>query len=147
MLLNRQEGFTLIEMIIVLLVMGIFITISATVYSSIKTVSTPFETQLTNDLYHAQLYAITEKQYVTVRFDAESQRYKMFTGYSPGEVVLADVRFPENVELLEDGTLSYFRYLPSGNTTTFGVVRFIVDGSPVNIHFHLAKGRFYVEKS
>ena len=71
--------------------------------------------------------------------------YKVIVGYPPNERVLIEVKLPDNVELLETSTLKQFRYNPTGNTTTFGVVRFKVDDSPVNIHFHLAKGRFYVE--
>lgn len=136
----------MLEVMIVLLVMGVFITISASIYSSVHTVSTSFETRITNDLYYAQLYAMTENQYVTVRFDAAYQEYQFIVSHHPQEYVLMHVPLPENVELLETGSLKVFRYLPSGNTSTFGVVRFLVDGSPVNIHFYIAKGRFYVEK-
>ncbi|WP_166786859.1 competence type IV pilus minor pilin ComGD [Jeotgalibacillus salarius] len=145
--LDQEKGFTLIEVMIVLCVVGLFIIITSSVYSSAKEMSTSFETQLTNDLHFAQLVALKEKQYVTVRFDASKQNYKMIAGYTPNEKVLADVMLPENVELLENGTLSVFRYAPSGNTTTFGVVRFKVNGASMNYHFYLAKGRFYVEKS
>ncbi len=136
----------MIEMMIVLLLLTTLLIISASLYSSPKTVSTSFETQLTNDLHYAQLYAIKEQQYLNVRFDVSLQAYKVIVGYPPNERVLIEVKLPDNVELLETSTLKQFRYNPTGNTTTFGVVRFKVDDSPVNIHFHLAKGRFYVEK-
>lgn len=136
----------MIEIVIVMLLLSTLIIISTSIYSSVRTVSTSFETQITNDLHYAQLYAIKEKQYLNVRFDVSQQSYKVIVGYPPNETLLIEVKLPDHIELLETSTLKHFRYNPTGNTTTFGVVRFRVDGSPVNIHFHLAKGRFYVEK-
>ncbi|WP_407637926.1 prepilin-type N-terminal cleavage/methylation domain-containing protein [Jeotgalibacillus alimentarius] len=144
--LKHNSGFTMIEVIMVLLVLGILIAISASFFPRSKEASISFESRLIQDLHNAQLTAVSGNKQVTVYFDTGNQSYSMVSGYVPNEKVLSEVKLPENVELLGTSSLTLFRYNPSGNTNTFGVVKFIVDHEPLNIHFYLARGRFYVEK-
>ena len=142
------RGFTMIEVMVVLLLITVIVTVSAQfIYRSIIVEeSLLFEHQLTQDLYQAQLTAITSEQYVSLRFYPLEQQYHILTGSGTQERTIVKRELPLSVELLETSTLLTFRFLPSGSTSTFGAIRFRVNEQPYTVHFYLGKGRFYVEK-
>lgn len=144
---HRQNGFTLLELLIVLLMMTVLITISSSfVYRTVQIdKETAFKKQLTEDLYLAQRTAITQNQTVTVNFYSHSQTY--YIGLSSGSTgsLLIKRELPSTVQLLETSTLTSFRILPSGSTNSFGVIRFRINNKPYSIHYYLGKGRFYAE--
>ncbi|TDL34598.1 prepilin-type N-terminal cleavage/methylation domain-containing protein [Jeotgalibacillus sp. S-D1] len=145
---HRQNGFTLIEMLVVLLMMTILIAISSSfIYRTIQmNKETAFKSQLTQDLYMAQRTAITQNQTVLINFYSQSQTYYIRLSSGAPDSVLIKRDLPQTVQLLETSTLTSFRILPSGSTNSFGVIRFKINNKPYSIHFYLGKGRFYAEE-
>jgi len=123
------------------------ITISgAFLYKSIeKNVEEEFKVQLQKDLYYAHLTSITSGNQVSVNFYPLSQTYYIQFSTSGIENTLVKRELPSSIRYLQTSTLSSFRFLPSGSTSTFGVIRFSTGNGPFSVHFFLGKGRFYVE--
>jgi len=145
--IRNSSGFTLIELMIVLLMLSIMITIGgAFAYKSIEQNNEiAFKSQLKKDLLNAQLTAITSGEQVFVNFYPFSQTYYIQLSTMGTENLLVKRELPSTIEFLETSTLSSFRFLPSGSTSTFGVIRFNTIDGPFSIHYYLGKGRFYVE--
>lgn len=142
--LHNSKGYTLTELLAVLLMMTVIITISAAfLYQTLQAdEETAFKEQLTKDLHQAQLTAITNGEHITVNFYQNPPSY-IFRSDSANFLVKRD--FPPTVKLLATSTLTYFMFLPTGNTSSFGVIRFSIDNELYAIHYYLGKGRFYVE--
>ncbi|WP_227395160.1 competence type IV pilus minor pilin ComGD [Jeotgalibacillus aurantiacus] len=146
-LLRRESGFTLIEIMVVLLVLSIFIVIASSVrISADRELAETFETQLSQDLHYAQLKAITDGKYIQFQLLPEERRYVVRMGTGESGNILIDRSIPDEVEFNSYSSLQSFRYTPIGNTNTFGSLRFFVNGDDLAFHFYLARGRFTIEK-
>ncbi|TFD92276.1 competence type IV pilus minor pilin ComGD [Jeotgalibacillus sp. R-1-5s-1] len=144
---HKESGFTLIEVMIVLLVLSIFIVIASSVsVTADRNLAESFENQLSQDLHYAQLKAITDKTYIQFQLLPAESRYVIRMGTGVSGKILLERRIPEQVEFNSNSSLQSFRYTPVGNTNTFGSMRFFVNGDHLAFHFYLARGRFTIEK-
>ena len=141
----NSKGFTLVELLAVLLLMTVLITIStAFVYRSLQAdEEMAFKQQLTKDLLQAHLLAVTSKEHISVYFYQTPSTYIIRSSSNSNYLLKRDL--PSTVKVLPTSTLTTFRFLPTGSTSSFGVIRFSVNNEPYSIHYYLGKGRFYVE--
>ncbi|RWR15112.1 competence type IV pilus minor pilin ComGD [Siminovitchia fortis] len=145
-ILRSNRGFTLLESLIVLTV------VSAVLLFGIITVNPAMEwmqkrmfvSQLKADLYHAHSHAINRKERVSVSFSKGDNRYSA-TGESSGVLFIRDVPHPVKIT---GGSLSQLRFhiTPDGTINHFGVVNFVLDDHPIDLTFHIGRGRFVVKE-
>lgn len=102
-----------------------------------------FLSQLSSDLYYAQLYAIANQTDVTVNFSPAEHEYYFYE--KPGKGFLLERKYADNIEIYGGSLNLNFRFLPDGNINKFGSFFIRIDGVRYKITFLIGKGRFYIE--
>lgn len=139
-----NKGFTLIEVLIVLLVFTIFLSLSLASFKPLKNTldKKMIISQLEADLYYAQTYTISRQELVTVQFYPAYNRYLMRT--AKGKVIV-DRTWATSAKLI-DGSYLSFNILQDGNINKFGTLSFEINGQTFNLIFNIGRGRFRVQE-
>ncbi|GIN96370.1 hypothetical protein J6TS1_22400 [Siminovitchia terrae] len=144
--LRSNKGFTLLESLVVLLVVSVvllfgMITVNPMMEWMQKKM---FVSQLRSDLYHAHSHAINRKERVSVSFSRGSSQYSA-TGDSTGVLFIRDLPPPVKIT---GGSLKQLRFhiTPDGTINNFGIVNFALNDQPIELIFHIGRGRFVVKE-
>ncbi|PLR72605.1 competence type IV pilus minor pilin ComGD [Bacillus sp. UMB0728] len=140
-----EGGFTLVE---TLLVFSIFLLVSslAAVYivpQASRLESRLFLSQLQSDLFFAQQYAISRQETISFYIFQDENRY---IATPPNSAAIIDRSYEEDIAIYEDTMKLSFRFLPSGNVSSFGSLYAEAGGETYRITFLIGKGRFYIVK-
>lgn len=140
----NNDGFTLTETLIVLsmfLIICIITAIQLTPY--FRTINSQyFLTQLADDLYYAQMYAITNQKKIYVNFLPD--QYKYYFREDQGKVIF-EREYDESIWLYEGSVNLHFEFSANGNINKFGTFSIRIDGVRYRIVFQLGRGRFYFD--
>ncbi|MGV3464119.1 MAG: competence type IV pilus minor pilin ComGD [Heyndrickxia sp.] len=139
-----NKGFTLIEVLIVLLVLTIFLSLSIASFKPLKDTldKKMIISQLEADLYYAQSYSISRQELVTVQFYPAYNRYLMKT--AKGNIIV-NRSWTTSATLLNGSFLS-FNILRDGNISRFGTLTFEINGETFELIFNIGRGRFRVQE-
>lgn len=142
---HQQSGFTLVETLLVFMIFLIIVSVTAFhLKPQFQTVDERyFFTQFANDLYYAQLYAMTNQAQVSVSYSYDQSFY--YFRISGGKELFRRY-FADNIEITEGSLYGTFSFLPSGNVNKFGTLFVVIGEDKYKITTLLGKGRFYVVK-
>ncbi|MFK2824353.1 competence type IV pilus minor pilin ComGD [Bacillus sp. B190/17] len=144
--IKKEKGFTIIETIIVLMV--ILVLLSAAVLPFPKLAANfekeKFLNQLQADLFLAQSYAAAKQEVVEVRFIRANNCYVIRSAALFSDMAIQR-ELPDTMQYAES-SLANLSFLPNGNTTSFGTVRFKYRDRLISVVFQIGKGRFYVKE-
>ncbi|MEK5523498.1 competence type IV pilus minor pilin ComGD [Heyndrickxia sp. FSL W8-0423] len=145
MMIKNNRGFTLMEVLIVLLVLSIFIGLGFTsmkpIWSSLE--KGMFISQMEADLYYVQSYAVNRHESVVVQFYPFNDRYIATSVTSKSKIV--DRTLPASVDMM-NGSFTSFMITPDGNTNKFGTLKFKHSGKEMKLIFNIGRGRFRIEE-
>ncbi|MFD1705395.1 competence type IV pilus minor pilin ComGD [Siminovitchia sediminis] len=139
-------GFTLLETLIVLSIVSMVLLFGViTLHPVMGWVQKKmFISQLENDLYHAHAHAMNREDRVIIAFSLSEQQYTA-KGESGG--LLFARKLHPSVRLT-GGTLYRLQLsiTPDGTVNHFGNVQFTVHDQPLELAFHIGRGRFIVKE-
>ena len=145
--LNREEGFTLIESLLVLSIVTMLVSVSFVRLSPIKErqVMTHFIQQLTNDLLYAQQYAMSTKQTVRISFHVKDHYYRVYGSGTSTELIR---RTYDPAISISTWTLgNTITFTQNGSISSSGTYGISYKGTEhYSIVFQLGFGRFYVQR-
>ena len=142
----RNEGFTLIEMLLVLTAIGVLMAVSIPFLNSVAEQKTEMYiiTQLRDDLLYAQQYAMAHNTSVAVMFAENRPEYHIAEMKSGKTILKRSLPGPWNFQLT---TLTMpLIFLENGNINKAGSLLLKRKDRTYKIVFLLGKGRFYVQK-
>lgn len=99
--------------------------------------------QLQSDLFFAQQYAISRQETISFYIFPDENRY---IATPPNSAAIIDRSYEEDIAIYEDTMKLSFRFLPSGNVSSFGSLYAEAGGETYRITFLIGKGRFYIVK-
>lgn len=143
-LLNNQQGFTIVESLIVLAVIVLFAQLSIVSIQKFyqKVEKNLFFDQLQTDIYYAKAKAINQKSSVILEFFPQLNKYEIYNFQDERGLVR---EFPESVQIKRTNLQRiYFR--ETGTISSFGTVTFEYEGKEIKLIFNIGQGRFYVEE-
>jgi competence protein ComGD len=101
-----------------------------------------FLTQLQEDLFYAQQYAISHQHEVSVVFFPSQKKYKMMIRTELPPII--EREYSTNVYLTEGSLPLYFKFLSDGNINKFGTFFIQTSKKRYRMTVLIGKGRFYV---
>ncbi|OEH92884.1 competence type IV pilus minor pilin ComGD [Bacillus solimangrovi] len=144
-ILRQAKGFTLLEMLIVLMIVSVLTSLTLTVFQSVvETKRTEFFLeQFERDLLYAQSYAINHNCAVYTYIQSEKHAY-----------FIRDCNYNKLLErgysndiIVEVGTMQpIITYKNNGNAVKSGSFYFLIRKDRYKFVQLLGKGRFYVKK-
>ena len=143
--LSNNDGYTLIEMIVVLAILSTIVGISLVSFQSLSTSLNEknFLSKLENELYFCQQYAISTGRQTNCFID---NNQKVIAIRQTGKI-LFQYSFDPSVSF-ERGTLGLheIEFNPKGNIRKSGTVFINVNNNTYRLVFWIGRGRFHIEK-
>ena len=141
----NEDGFTLVEMVIVLGCLSLMLTIVNTVSSKMFDgyEQKAFLNQLQKDIYYAQAFAIENRTYVTFRFMTNQNDYTAYN-YSNSHI-LTSTQKPESIRFKAVGNI-VVSFTSAGNIEVPGTINLVDRNGKIiyKLVFQLGRGRFYI---
>lgn len=150
--LNRRGGFTLMELVLSVLILGVLTLVAAPVIArAFGGIGAKSEAQkLCEDIRYVQHTALTEGRSVTLVLDTDTRQYRVYPLDDTTDI-RRDVTLDECVEGISStfpmsGTVTYINYLPTGSPSQAGTVTLSHSGGgTVSVIVALGTGRVRVE--
>lgn len=138
----REEGFTLVEMLLVIFILSIMLSAIPPLFHSVQTSINRmnFLHQFQADLYFAQSYAISHRRQVSFNYDFTD---KIYTLTVPFNKRILERKLPEDVTIERD-SLSEFHFKGDGNVNRFGYIYINIGEKQYSLFISIGRGRFTV---
>lgn len=140
---NRKKGYTLLELMVVLAIIGIILSISVPNTSLFKKIKEKQEINgLKKDLIYARNRAITERKIYDVRFNLTNNSYQIRSNFT--EPIFISKNFSSGIRFGDDSIKS-LRFNPTGRPANAGtIILFSCDKSVYRITISPVTGRVEV---
>ena len=142
--LNKEDGYTLVEMLLVLMIVGILATgaMHFTVKKIEKNQLEQFFEQFQIDMHYLQSYAMANGVTVRIHFTQDGYGYFGIVGNTQKILTRS---MPKGLSGNKDNTY-HITYLPNGNVSEFGKVTFTTPNGWKKITVYIGKGRMVLNE-
>jgi prepilin-type N-terminal cleavage/methylation domain-containing protein len=153
--LNRTGGFTLLEIVLVVLILAILATVAAPVIGRVvgKAGIKAEALKLCEDIRYAQHSALSEGQYFQLALNKSTGAYRVYP-LADGADIRKDVEMGDNVTGIsatfpvdaDDTDITYITYLSTGSPSVAGTITLSESsGGTISVIVALGTGRVRVE--
>ncbi|MGM7681546.1 competence type IV pilus minor pilin ComGD [Cytobacillus sp. Hm23] len=143
---KNERGYTLIEVMIVLAIVSIMASVSVLQINPLieKRKVAHFFAQLENDIFYAQIYALSNQKSITLLFSNQDSTYYVLSNGMSSPIMQRSFDKGFNIE---KGTLGLsISFRSNGAISQAGTLIVNHHDKKYKVVFLLGKGRFYVQE-
>lgn len=151
--LNRSGGFTLLELVVVILILAVMaLAVAPIIGQVIGGVGIKSEAlQLSEDIRYTQHKALSEGQMFRLMLNTSTKQYQVYplddTADIRKEIAMGDTVAGISSTFPTDESITYITYLPTGSPSQAGTITLTNDsGGTISVIVALGTGRVRVEK-